>query len=139
MPRGGAREGAGRRSSWASGCKFEDTKLIRVPAILADRLLEFAHELDRGIDIELENRKLEKQVEVLSKKVESLELSSSLDLPLFPRRIQPNDSVTYSKKVFQQSLEQLGEEILQALNMGQQSNTYRRVKKALDRGIRRFL
>jgi hypothetical protein len=46
MPRGGQREGAGRKSTWTSGCRFEDTKLIRVPTVLADRLLEIAHQLD---------------------------------------------------------------------------------------------
>ena len=46
MPRGGQRKGAGRKSSWASGCQFADTKIIRVPAYIADEVLEFAHKLD---------------------------------------------------------------------------------------------
>lgn len=46
MPRGGQRKGAGRRSTWASGCKFADTKIVRVPAYIADDVLEFAHKLD---------------------------------------------------------------------------------------------
>lgn len=46
MPRGGERKGAGRPSTWKSGCKFEDTKLIRVPSAIADKVLKFAHELD---------------------------------------------------------------------------------------------
>lgn len=48
MTRGGYREKAGRKSTWVSGCKFEDTKLIRVPSAIADRLLEIAHNLDSG-------------------------------------------------------------------------------------------
>ncbi len=48
MPRGGIRPGAGRPSSWASGCGREDTKLIRVPVALVDQLLEIAHVLDAG-------------------------------------------------------------------------------------------
>lgn len=48
MPRGGSREGAGRPSLWKSGCKFEDTKLIRVPFEIADRVLEYARRLDAG-------------------------------------------------------------------------------------------
>ena len=48
MPRGGKRAGAGRKSSWPSGCGREDTKLIRVPIALADELLEIAHRLDGG-------------------------------------------------------------------------------------------
>ncbi len=46
MSRGGQRKGAGRKSTWVSGCKFADTKLIRVPAVIADEILEFAHRLD---------------------------------------------------------------------------------------------
>lgn len=46
--RGGRRDKAGRPSTWASGCKFEDTKLIRVPVAIADRTLEIAHKLDAG-------------------------------------------------------------------------------------------
>ncbi len=70
MSRGGKREKAGRPSSWASGCKFEDTKLIRVPAAIADKLLEFAHKLDAGEQIEIgtkSNRELE--TETKSKRV----------------------------------------------------------------------
>ena len=46
MTRGGQRQGAGRKNSWASGCRFEETKLIRVPIAIADRVLDFAHRLD---------------------------------------------------------------------------------------------
>jgi hypothetical protein len=56
MPRGGRREKSGRKSSWVSGCKFEETKLIRVPVAVADRLLEIAHKLDSGEVIDLETK-----------------------------------------------------------------------------------
>jgi hypothetical protein len=36
-----------RPSSWSS-CKFEDTKLIRIPIKFADYLLTLAHQLERG-------------------------------------------------------------------------------------------
>lgn len=36
-----------RPSSWSS-CKFEDTKPIRVPVVLADKLLTIAHQLEKG-------------------------------------------------------------------------------------------
>ena len=42
MPRGGAREGAGRESAWNNG----KTKTIRVPEALADRVLKYARQLD---------------------------------------------------------------------------------------------
>jgi hypothetical protein len=48
MSRGGKRLGAGRKSSWPSGCGREDTKLIRVPIALADELLEIARRMDAG-------------------------------------------------------------------------------------------
>ena len=53
MPRGGKRDKAGRPSTWASGCKFEDTKVIRVPKEIVDRLLEIAHKLDAKEPLEL--------------------------------------------------------------------------------------
>ena len=45
---GGFRQGAGRKSSWSSGCSYEQTKLIRVPANIADQVLEIAHKIDAG-------------------------------------------------------------------------------------------
>ena len=56
MPRGGHREKAGRKSTWVSGCKFEDTKLIRVPATIAAQLLEIAHKLDGGEAIDSDTK-----------------------------------------------------------------------------------
>lgn len=53
MPRGGHREKSGRKSTWKSGCKFEDTKLIRVPRAIADQLLEIAHKIDTGESLDL--------------------------------------------------------------------------------------
>ena len=53
MVRGGYREKAGRKSTWVSGCKFEETKLIRVPIAISDRVLEIAHKLDNGESIDL--------------------------------------------------------------------------------------
>jgi hypothetical protein len=45
MTRGGYREKAGRKSTWVSGCKFEQTKLIRAPIAISDHVLEIAHKL----------------------------------------------------------------------------------------------
>jgi hypothetical protein len=51
MTRGGAREGAGNQPVWKSG----KTKVIRVPEVLADRVLEHAHKLDElGDSLDLE-------------------------------------------------------------------------------------
>ncbi|AFY61845.1 hypothetical protein [Synechococcus sp. PCC 6312] len=46
--RGGQRKGAGRKSSW----KNRETSIIRVPTIIAQQLLEIAHELDKNYPIE---------------------------------------------------------------------------------------
>jgi hypothetical protein len=53
MPRGGHREKAGRPSTWKSGCKFSETKLIRVPAAIAEKVLEFAHKLESDDPLDL--------------------------------------------------------------------------------------
>lgn len=56
MARGGKRAGAGRKSTWASGCTQADTKLIRVPIAIADQVLEMAHRLDSGDALDLVTR-----------------------------------------------------------------------------------
>lgn len=48
MPRGGFREKSGRKSPWKSG----ETRTIRVPETLADRLMEIARWLDQGGSID---------------------------------------------------------------------------------------
>jgi hypothetical protein len=64
MPRGGRRDGSGRKSTWVSGCKFEDTKLIRVPSFISDKLLEIAHKIDSGEDIDSETKSLKDEIEL---------------------------------------------------------------------------
>ena len=44
MGRGGYRKGAGGKPKWIHG----KTKTIRVPEVLAEKILEIAHVLDRG-------------------------------------------------------------------------------------------
>lgn len=58
MPRGGHREKAGRKSTWKSGCRYEDTKLIRVPTSISDELLKIAHKLDAGESLDSETKQL---------------------------------------------------------------------------------
>lgn len=52
MAQGGKRTGAGRKSTWQSGCPFTETKLIRVPIAIADKVLEIAHKLDAGEQVD---------------------------------------------------------------------------------------
>jgi hypothetical protein len=76
MARGGQRDGAGRKSTWSSGCKFEQTKLIRVPSSISDKILEIAHKLDSGETIDLETKSIN---EIETKSVEQLELITIQD------------------------------------------------------------
>lgn len=46
--RGGKRKGAGRKSAW----KNKETRTIRVPTVIAQQLLEIAHELDKNYPVE---------------------------------------------------------------------------------------
>jgi hypothetical protein len=82
MTRGGYREKAGRKTSWVSGCKFADTKIVRVPAVIAAQVLEIAHKLDAGEEIaegeqteklRQEVLKLKAVIEVQSKQIKELE------------------------------------------------------------------
>lgn len=132
MSRGGKRKGAGRKNTWSSGCKFEDTKLIRVPNAIALRILEIAHKLDAGVDLELEtnslrleNRKLRGEIETLREQ-QSASTPLMSDLPLFSWN---------GRKVGKEDLESLRNRTLRALNMGEQSKAYKRIKRALDEGI----
>lgn len=61
---GGAREGSGRKSTWASGAKKEDSKLIRVPEYIADEVLKFAHYIDAGGKIDYERDEKVNQIEI---------------------------------------------------------------------------
>ena len=45
---GGRRDGAGRKSTWASKARKEDSKLVRVPGYIASEVLKAAHYIDAG-------------------------------------------------------------------------------------------
>lgn len=66
MTRGGKREGAGRPTSWTSGVKFEETVLIRVPRFLKEKLLDIAHQLDAGEDINVDINAVNREQEIES-------------------------------------------------------------------------
>lgn len=50
MAKGGYREGSGRKPTWKTPGK---TQTVRVPQSLADRLLDLAHLLDEGEQIDI--------------------------------------------------------------------------------------
>jgi hypothetical protein len=96
MPRGGRRDGAGRKSTWVSGCKFEDTKLIRVPSTIADNLLEIAHKIDSGEDIDSETKSLKEENQRLREEVESLRVRQ-LELLSMGSQSRAKNELTYNE------------------------------------------
>lgn len=89
MPRGGKRKGAGRKTSWASGCHFKDTKLIRVPVVIADQVLDYAHRLDaEDISNELvtksNNKRVSTKVDDSKTKTDSEFISQSVKSESLP-------------------------------------------------------
>ncbi len=76
MSRGGRRKGAGRKTAWESGCSFSETTVIRVPKVLKDEILEIAHRLDAGEEVDLVSKSLRERNDYLEGKV--LELKKQL-------------------------------------------------------------
>jgi hypothetical protein len=76
MPRGGCRYGSGRKSTWKSGCRFEETKLIRVPSAIADELLDIAHWLDSGGTFEKVTKSKTLRLDVVPDKPLEIETNS---------------------------------------------------------------
>jgi hypothetical protein len=109
MVRGGQREGAGRKSTWTSGAKFEDTTVIRVPKNIKDKVSAVAYKLDAGEDIDLDsNSKIQE--------LESKLLLLQLDNELLVSQLQNKslDLETQSKKI--QELEQENNQLRNSLN-----------------------
>lgn len=142
MPRGGAREGAGRKTQWASGCSFLETTVIRVPKAVKEQVLEIAHKIDGGDVIDLVSNSIQERNEYLENRIIELEeklgrsqlelievrgLLSNLDRE--PKQLElnfDNDS---------NFLQDLKKSVLKALQMGSQSKVYKRVERALDKEI----
>jgi hypothetical protein len=93
MPRGGNREGAGRKAGW----KNSETQVIRVPKILADHILEYARKVDSG---ELERLSFVKSVGI-NERVDEVEIQEfNLDeMSIFSSVPVMNESVTESNLV----------------------------------------
>ena len=74
MSRGGFREGAGRKTGWSSGCKFEETSPIRVPNYIKSEVLEIAHKLDAGEKIDFVSNSKREAFQELEAKLSVIEL-----------------------------------------------------------------
>lgn len=116
MNRGGVRQGAGRKSTWASGCGREDTIPIRVPKYIKDKIWNYAHKLDAGEDLESVVKSLNEENEQLRQEIEKMR--SSLD----------SSSTLPDKQV----LSELRDRSLSLLRVGRQSKTYTSAEKAFD-------
>lgn len=128
MPRGGRREGAGRKNQWESGCTFSETVVIRVPKVLKDEILKLAHRLDAGERIVLDSDELKERNKYLEARV--VELEGKL------QEVQPRQLSLFPTHDF---LVDLKANVLSALELGSQSKRYKRVQKALDREIKKLI
>ena len=77
MPKGGRREGAGRKTQWESGCSFSETTVIRIPKYLKHEVLKLAHRLDAGEVINLDTESLKQQITQLSE--ENIDLRAKIE------------------------------------------------------------
>lgn len=127
MPRGGRRKGAGRKTQWESGCSFSETVVIRIPKVLKNELLEIAHRLDAGEEIDLVSKSIRERNDYLEGKVIELEKKSQ-DFEEQPLQLEMNLPSNDFWHGFKAS-------ILKALSMGSQSKTYKRVEQALNHEI----
>lgn len=108
MVRGGQREGAGRKSTWVSGCTFKDTTLIRVPSNLASILLEVAHKIDAGevIDFATKSDSQESKPVISDSVIENTQSQEKNDFVTKSENLsdnigkgKENDSVTKSENL----------------------------------------
>jgi hypothetical protein len=76
MVRGGKRERAGRKTTWESGVKFEETSPIRVPNHIKNKILEIAHRLDAGEEIDFVSNSDKQHLQELELKLELVELEN---------------------------------------------------------------
>lgn len=90
MPRGGNREGAGRKGGW----KNSETQVIRVPKILASQLLDIARSLDLGLQVMMISPEVSQSIQSIEEiQVEKLYLNQ---MDIFSSIESSNDFVTES-------------------------------------------
>lgn len=127
MPRGGKRDKAGRKSSWASGVKFEETVLIRVPKYIRQELLELAHELDAGNEIELVTDSMKQEKKAFQNHVFNLE-EQIRNLTKSPKQLDLFEPQGIAKS----ELHKMRDRVLLNMGYGKQSRAYIAAKKAFN-------
>ena len=136
MPRGGKREGAGRKTQWVSGCTFPETTVIRIPRTLRDKLLEIAHRLDAGDEIDLVTKSIKDKNLYLEDKV--LELNRELEkLRNEPKQLDLSsiNLVTKSKR----QMNKIRDEVLNDLPLSKSSTAYKDLKLRYDQFIDKLI
>lgn len=129
MPRGGYHPNAerwGRKSAWKNASV---TKTIRVPEALADQVLDLAHRLDEGEDIDCDT-KAKNEVEAL--KAEAEQLRSWLAALEQENDKLTSDLVLNPKDQELPDYEAARDRALAKLKLGKQAPEYKRAKKAMD-------
>lgn len=140
--RGGTREGAGRKSSWVSGCKQEETKLIRVPKKLVEQLNEIAHKLDAGEVIDLDTKSIQEENERLKREIGLLKQRLSLSSDEIKRLKAEKESHSGQLELFSMTpapalptkevLMKIRDRCLKKLGVGEQSGQYAKARKAFN-------
>jgi chromosome segregation ATPase len=143
--RGGAREKAGRKSSWVSGCRQEETKLIRVPEKLAKELNEIAHKLDAGEIIDLDTKSIREENESLRQEIDLLKQQLSQSSDEIKRLRAEKESLSGQLELFslnpapvlptKEVLVKIRDRCLKLLSAGKQSKQYVQAKYAFDEFI----
>jgi len=138
MPRGGTRKGAGRPSTWASGCSFKDTKLIRVPNAIFDQVLELAHRLDKGEEIkgeeiDLDTKSIKEENQGLKHKL----VKCNLEMEKLRAINQEAQQLSLNYDSFpilpdEKDLHQMRDKALATLKVGLQSSIYKKSRKVVD-------
>jgi gamma-glutamylcysteine synthetase len=140
--RGGVREKAGRKSSWVSGCRQEETKLIRVPEKLAKQLNEIAHRLDAGEVIDLdtksireENVHLKREVALLKQQL--IQSSEEINRLKTEKNSQPSQLELFSISPTpalptKEELVKIRDRCLKKLPVGKQSKQYNQFRQILN-------
>lgn len=118
MSSGGKREGAGRKSGWASGCKKKDTRTMRIPVSIIKEVHEVAHRLDAGEKIDWD---AQSKIKMLQQKVKELEAELN----------KGQLEIIYETGLTKEQLEDYKLKALSYLQVGKQSPYYKRGKKAL--------
>jgi predicted nucleic acid-binding Zn-ribbon protein len=140
--RGGIRQGAGRKTTWVSGCTQAETKVIRVPKKFEKELLEIAHKLDAGEVIELDTKSIQEENRSLREEIDALKqrlADSSREIKRLKteKEAQPNqlELFTMSSLPSKEVLVKIRDRCLRMLSAGKQSKQYTQAKYAFDEFI----